>query len=463
MRVPAVFAYAPNSLEAAGITTLTNYVAKHDLRGKTAFLRLELNVTFEIKDGQLAIKDDKRILKALPDLITLLKAGANVVIAYHVEDKANVAQTNDGCYNNRLICEALGRLLGNQVGRPIKIIRVEENQFWGKEAFEKVTGLEAGEADVLLLQNVRMNPDDRRAEKKNSPALVSGLVDAVDLVVDAATGVMHRVGATNVKIKQVTKAAGKPVIAGDIFIGEIDTLQRLINGMRENPAASVVAIGGSKIVGDAKSDELGKIDVLKTFIAMGVGHILISGKMSLPFMVAKGWLIGSARVDEAEQEAATAILAAAHKAGTEIHIPRDFVTVALDDLDAALKKESVDYSVEANLQRGRIQLDIGPETQAIYEGIIHAATYGFVNGPAGLFENALFAKGTHAIARAISTRPQTGLFIVGGGDTGAAMGDILGKSTEFNVQLPGGGAPFTYIGKGGDLESINAMRHGVPQ
>jgi phosphoglycerate kinase len=87
-------------------------------------------------------------------------------------------------------------------------------------------------------------------------------------------------------------------------------------------------------------------------------------------------------------------------------------------------------------------MDIGPKTIALYCDLIRKAGTVVWNGPLGKFEDEPFAKGTKAIAQAM-TECQ-GTTIVGGGETAEAV-EAFGMDSKMTHVSTGGGAFLEYV------------------
>ena len=98
-------------------------------------------------------------------------------------------------------------------------------------------------------------------------------------------------------------------------------------------------------------------------------------------------------------------------------------------------------------------LDIGPATERLYRDRLRRALAVFWNGPMGLFENAAFAEGTLAVARAAADCP--GFSVVGGGDSVAAVKQA-DLANRFDHVSTGGGASLEYL-EGRPLPGVEAL------
>ena len=88
-------------------------------------------------------------------------------------------------------------------------------------------------------------------------------------------------------------------------------------------------------------------------------------------------------------------------------------------------------------------LDVGPATVAEFGAALDGARTVFWNGPMGVFEVAPFAEGTRGLAQAIVGC--TGLTVVGGGDSAAAIRQFGLDEAAFGHISTGGGASLEYI------------------
>jgi phosphoglycerate kinase len=100
-------------------------------------------------------------------------------------------------------------------------------------------------------------------------------------------------------------------------------------------------------------------------------------------------------------------------------------------------------------------LDIGPRTAGIFAGEISLASTAFWNGPMGVFELAPFAKGTLAVAHALTAG--TTFSVVGGGDTGAALRELGIEESDFGWVSTGGGASLEFV-EGKALPGLDVLR-----
>ena len=98
-------------------------------------------------------------------------------------------------------------------------------------------------------------------------------------------------------------------------------------------------------------------------------------------------------------------------------------------------------------------LDIGPETIRLYTDAVKDAGTVIWNGPMGVFEFPAFAKGTEAVAEALSKT--SAITIIGGGDSAAAV-EQLGYADKMTHISTGGGASLEFM-EGKELPGVACL------
>ena len=97
-------------------------------------------------------------------------------------------------------------------------------------------------------------------------------------------------------------------------------------------------------------------------------------------------------------------------------------------------------------------LDIGTETAEKFADAVKSAKTVVWNGPMGVFENPILAKGTIAVAESLAETEAT--TIIGGGDSAAAVNQ-LGFGDKMTHISTGGGASLEFL-EGKDLPGVVA-------
>jgi phosphoglycerate kinase len=99
-------------------------------------------------------------------------------------------------------------------------------------------------------------------------------------------------------------------------------------------------------------------------------------------------------------------------------------------------------------------LDIGPDSAESFAAAIRSCKTVFWNGPMGVFEFPAFASGTKVIAQALTE--VTGISVVGGGDSAAAVRALGFADSAFGYISTGGGASLEYL-EGKELPGLTAL------
>ena len=173
--------------------------------------------------------------------------------------------------------------------------------------------------------------------------------------------------------------------------------------------------------------------------------------MAFTFLKAQGYEIGKSLVDDTKLDYCKEMLAKAEKLGKKLLLPIDTVAADAfpDPIDAEIPVEV--YGVEA-MPADKAGFDIGPKTAALYADAVKSAKTVVWNGPMGIFENPVLAKGTIAVAEALAETDAT--TIIGGGDSAAAVNQ-LGFGDKMTHISTGGGASLEFL-EGKELPGVAA-------
>jgi len=386
-----------------------------DVRGKRVFIRVDFNVP--LKDG--VVTDDTRIRESIPTLRLIIQKGGRLVIASHLGRPKGGPEPK---YSLRQVSKKLEEL----IGRPVRF----SSDCVGPIPESKSKSL--GDGDILLLENVRFHPE----EEKNGEAFSKQLAALCDgLFVCDAFGSAHRAHASVVGITRFVKqsAAGLLMEKELVYLGKAVT----------NPARPFVAIlGGAKV-----SD---KIEVVENLMNIA-DAMLIGGGMAYTFLKAEGQPIGKSLVEDDKLDLARRLRAEAQEMKFALLLPVDHIVGAEFKADTATQTVSVSATPD-----GWMGLDIGPKTIDTYRQKIAAAKTIVWNGPMGVFEMPIFAKGTLEVARAVAAATDNGaISIVGGGDSVAAIHQS-GVAEHISHISTGGGASLEFLG-GRKLPGVEAL------
>ncbi|MBO5727083.1 MAG: phosphoglycerate kinase, partial [Oscillospiraceae bacterium] len=280
---------------------------------------------------------------------------------------------------------------------------------------------------VLLLENTRFE----KGETKNDPELAKAMADLAQLFVSDAFGAVHRAHASTAGVAEYL-----PAVSGFLIQKELD----FIGGALANPKRPLVAIlGGSKVSS--------KIGVINNLLEIA-DTVIIGGGMAYTFSAAKGGKIGNSLCEADWQDYANQMVEKAAAKGVKLLLPVD--TVCGDKFSP----DANTLTVEAdNIPDGWEGMDIGPKTVELYCNAVKDAGTVIWNGPMGVFEFAPFAKGTEAVAEALSKTDA--ITIIGGGDSAAAV-QQLGYADKMTHISTGGGASLEFM-EGKELPGVACL------
>ena len=370
-----------------------------DVNGKRVLVRCDFNVPLGINDKS-KITDDRRIREALPTIKYLMSHGARVILCSHIgktKDKQTLAP----------VAKRLSELLGRDVPFASDVI--------GNDARAKVAELKDG--DVMLLENVRMHPE----EEANDPEFAKELASLAEVYVNDAFGTAHRAHASTAGVANYL-----PAVCGYLIQKEIGIMGDALN----NPKRPFLAIlGGAKV-----SSKIGVIENLLD----KVDGLMIGGGMAYTFSKAMGGRIGKSLCEDDKLDLAKEILAKAKEKNVTVYLPID--TICAKEISADAETMVVPTNDIPDDWEG---LDIGPEsTKKFVEAIKEYKTI-IWNGPVGYSELDKFATGTISIAKALAEN-EDAITIIGGGDSAAAV-EKFGLSSKMTHVSTGGGASLEFI------------------
>ena len=375
---------------------LSDLTQNDQLRGKRVFIRADLNVP---QDDAGNITEDTRIRASVPAIQAALAAGAAVMVTSHL------GRPTEGEFKPEdslaPIAKRLSELLGCAV--PLK-------QNW-------VNGVDVAPGDVVLLENCRVNP----GEKKNSDELAKKMAALCDVYVNDAFGTSHRAEATTHGIAKFAPIA----CAGPLLAAELDALGKAL-GNPARPLAAIVA--GSKVST--------KLTILKT-LAAKVDRLIVGGGIANTFMLAAGLPIGKSLAEADLVSEAKAIIDMMSARGASVPIPTDVVCAKEFSASATATVKSVN-----DVAADDLILDIGPQTAKLLASQLLDAGTIVWNGPVGVFEFDQFGEGTKTLAMAIAQ--SKGFSIAGGGDTLAAIAKY-GITDKVGYISTGGGAFLEFL------------------
>ena len=386
-----------------------------DVAGKRVFLRCDLNVP--LKEG--IIKDDGRIKASLPTIELLLEKGASLVIAAHLGRPKGEAKPE-------LSLAPVAQRLSELLATPVIFL----GEVTGAKVTAAADALKAGE--ILLLENIRYSAAETSKDESERQVFAKELAALADVYVGDGFGAVHRKHASVYDLPQLL-----PHAAGTLVSAEVEVLKTLTI----DPARPFgVVLGGAKV-----SDKIGVIsNLLNKVDVMAIG-----GGMVFTFLAAQGKEIGTSLVEKDLIPTVKDLIEKAESSGVKLILPTDIVVASEFKIDSPATTVSAD-SIPAD----QMGLDIGPDSAAAFGSAIESCQTVFWNGPMGVFEFPNFAHGTKVVAGALTK--VSGISVVGGGDSAAAVRALGFADSDFGYISTGGGASLEYL-EGKELPGLRAL------
>ena len=384
-----------------------------NVNGKRVLVRCDFNVPL---NAELQITDENRLVAALPTIKKLINDGGKVILCSHLGKPKGEPKPE-------LSLAPVAKRLTELLGQEVKF--AADPEVVGANAKAAVEAMNNG--DVVLLENTRY----RAEETKNGEEFSKELASLCDVFVNDAFGTAHRAHCSNVGVTQYVDTA----VVGYLMQKEIDFLGNAVN----NPVRPFVAIlGGAKVSS--------KISVIENLLDK-VDTLIIGGGMAYTFMAGLGEEVGKSLLEEDYKEYAVNMMKKAEEKGVKLLIPVDTVVADAFSNDANFKV----------VGRGEIPadmegVDIGPKSAELFANAVKDAKTVVWNGPMGCFEMSNFAKGTIAVAQALTE--VDGTTIIGGGDSAAAV-NTLGFGDKMTHISTGGGASLEFL-EGKELPGVAA-------
>ena len=388
-----------------------------NVKGQKVLVRCDFNVP--LKNG--VITDENRINAALPTIKKLIADGGQVILCSHLGKPKGEPKPE-------LSLAPVAACLSEKLGQ--EVVFAADDNVVGENAKAAVAAMKDG--DVVLLQNTRY----RAEETKNGEAFSAELGSLADIFVNDAFGTAHRAHCSTVGVVSHVKEA----VAGYLIGKELKYLGNAV----ETPVRPFVTI-----LGGAKVDS--KLPVIENLLTKA-DTLIIGGGMAYTFLAAKGYSVGTSLIDETKIDYCRDMMAKAEEKGVKILLPVDCTITKNfpDPIDAPIDVEVVDAD---KIPADMMSLDIGTKTAELYANEVKGAKTVVWNGPMGVFENPILAKGTMAVAKAMAETDA--VTVIGGGDSAAAV-NILGFGDKMTHISTGGGASLEFL-EGKELPGIAAL------
>ncbi len=395
-----------------------------NVKGKRVLVRCDFNVP--LKEGK--ITDETRIVAALPTINKLIADGGKVILCSHL------GKVKNGPNEGESLAPVAERL-SEKLGKPVNF--VADYNVTGEAATAAVAAMNEG--DVVLLQNTRFRGKEETKPTDAGEAFAKELAELADVYVCDAFGSAHRAHASVAVVTKYISEKGGENAVGYLMQKEIDFLGNAV----ENPVRPFVAILGGAKVAD-------KLNVINNLLEK-CDTLIIGGGMAFTFLKAQGMEIGNSLVDDEKLDYCKEMMDKAEKLSKKLLLPVD-TTVASgfpNPIDAEIEVEVVDAD---KIPADKEGLDIGTKTAELYADAVKSAKTVVWNGPMGVFENPILAKGTIAVAKSLAETSAT--TIIGGGDSAAAVNQ-LGFADKMSHISTGGGASLEFL-EGKELPGVVA-------
>ena len=364
-------------------------------RGARVLVRGDFDVA--VKDGK--IKDDFRLRAILPTIQYIDKCGGRIRFMGHL-----------GRPRGKRVPHMSLKPVAAHLSRTLKrrIIFIDDPRAFDPEQDRSL--------DILFFENLRFF----NGEEKNSLQFARRLARWSDIYLDDAFANAHRSHASVDRIARLLPSA-----AGLRFAQEVKVLSHLFRAPRY-PAVAV--LGGAKLET--------KLPLIERFLKTGY-DVLVGGALVnpvIPFINKRG-------ISKKSNSIRRII------SNPRLHLPADLCVA----LSAGSRPRIVQIG---DIRRDEVNYDIGPATVKNFCTLIHRAKTIVWNGPLGFAERKEFAKGTVAVARAITK--SRAFSVVGGGDTVTLIAHY-GVLKGFSHVSTGGGAMLEFLA-GKKLPGVEALR-----
>ncbi len=374
------------------------------LKNKRVFIRVDFNVPLKLVGDVYEIVDPRRIEEAMPTIRYVLEQGGKVILGAHLGRPKGKA-------NPKYSLEPVGSYLSRVLGKDVLLTEDCVGDAPRGLSHQMRMG------DVMLLENLRFHA----GEEENSLDFANRLAELCDIYVNDAFGALHRAHASTEGLAKIIKQRAIGLL--------VEKELKFLEPLKDSPKRPFVLImGGSKV-----SDKMG---VLEHFLPK-VDTVIIGGAMAYAFLNARGFNVGKSLCEHKQVQLANKILKGAEARNVKVLLPEDHVVShSINDIEKVSITQGVDIPDD------KLGLDIGPKTISRIAEVIETAETIFWNGPMGVFEQPVFAKGTFEVANLIAQ--SKAIKIIGGGDSAAAIGQA-GLEASFDFISTGGGATLEFL------------------
>ena len=398
------------------ITNIMITIDDFNFENKKAIIRVDFNVPL---NPEFNVTDDTRIAAAIPTINKILKDGGSVILMSHL------GRPKDG-FAEKYSLKHVVKTLSDLLNKEVKFVE----DCIGEKVKSAAADLKKGE--VLLLENLRFYPQ----ETAGSEDFAQQLAALADIYVNDAFGTAHRAHASTTIVAKFAKEK----CFGYLMAAELKNAEKVLN-TPERPFTAI--LGGAKVSG--------KIMIIEQLLDK-VNNLIIGGGMAYTFIKGQGGNVGNSLVEDDRIETALKVMKLAEEKGVKIYLPIDTVYADAFDNDANKGVSQIN-----EIPDGKMGLDIGPKSIALFEEVVAKSKTLLWNGPMGVFEMSNFAEGTLKVALAVAkaTQENGAYSLVGGGDSVAAVNKFELKDKVSYVST-GGGAMLELL-EGKELPGVAAI------
>jgi len=361
------------------------------LEGKRILLRIDVNTPLG-DNGVVDPGEDWRIIKSYQTIEYLVSRGARVILISHIgrDPKESLKPVYE--FMSQHIQLGFMPRYDNEL-----ITHTIENMQHGS---------------VVMLENLR----SQIGEKNNDTDFLHTLIDLADLYVNDAFSVSHRAHAS---VHGITSEL--PSYFGLQFCDEIKHLAQAVATDEDNQ--TVLVLGGAKFGT--------KLDLLEQLLPQ-IQYALVGGALANVFLRARGINIGASFADDVDVSSM---------------IDNEKIVLPIDAVDQHGDVIYIDQVRDEDMI-----LDIGPQTEKLFEQIIDHADTVLWNGPMGKYEDG-YISGSVAVADSVAK--SQAFSVTGGGDTATViLEEDLGDNFDFIST--GGGAMLDFLVEG-SLPAIDEL------
>ncbi len=399
------------------MTTLTGIrcIDELALSNQRVFLRVDLDVAPDESNADQLM--DARIEAVLPTMRLAMDNQARLVVATHRgRPRGRVVES--------LGLESVGLRLAELSGWDVLL----PDGCTGDGARKAVADLRAGQ--VVLLENLRFDP----GEEANDEVFARGLLQLADVYVNDALTASSRSHASVQALPLLMRERGMGLVLRD----ELSALERLDG--RELPLVAV--LGGTRWAE--------RVELISAL--MGPERTLcLGGTLATTFVMAERHQTGPGVASTKDLSRARSLWQTARDRGTQLVLPTD-VMVTEGDKELGLRSIT-------EVAPGQNVVDLGPESRAIFGGVLAKAKTALWVGAMGLAGHPVYAEGTRSVARMLA---ESNAFSVVVGSAALAACQQLPPELQSRLghRSAGGGAALAIL-EGRSLPGLSALAFGV--